>query len=198
LAELKTLDARIQKKIANTATIGLVQNSKLPSGKSIADFKTEATANIQSIEDLIARKSNLKSAIVQANATTFIVVGGNSMTISDAITHKTVIALKKELLVRLNKELKMVIGELNTKNENVNTELQTLLTASLGKDTAKVDNKSIEAISVPFLAAKEWALLDPMELQKYILKLEAEISEFEIDIDATLSEANAITTIYLI
>jgi hypothetical protein len=37
-----------------------------------------------------------------------------------------------------------------------------------------------------------------MELQKYILKLEAEISEFEIDIDATLSEANAITTIYLI
>jgi hypothetical protein len=201
LAELKTLDARITKGITEIDPVGVRQAGKpiisaLGAVYQDADkFASEAKASFESVQQLIKNKAALKAAIVKSNSETQVTVGGKSMTVAAAITEKSFIALKKTLLERLNALERKNQGNYKTGMEKVEKNLQTLLEASFNKEQVKASPEDVEAIRTPFLKANELHLTDPLEIKKIIAELTEEISKFEADVDACLSESNATTSI---
>jgi hypothetical protein len=196
LAELKLIDSKIEKQISEIKPVGINQKGKLILeyiGEE--DFKKNAQSKLDSITDLIDRKSKIKAAIVKANGETMVKVGEKEMTIADAINFKAVLTLKKQLIEKFKKEFMFMVGTLNKNNETVQGNLHKLLEFTFGKENVKVDAKDIKAVADPYIEANQWHLFDPLGAEKLIESMEKEVSDFETEVDASLSEINAVTLI---
>ena len=196
LSELKLIDAKIEKQTAEINPTGIHQKNKLVNGYiSEADFNTAAKSKLDSVTDLIKRKNKIKSAIVNSNGKTDVTVGDKKMTVADAINFKAIIKFKQKLIDTLKQRHKAVVGELNKSNEAVNANCQKLLEYSFGKDNVKVTKDDMEAISRPYLENNQFHLADPLKVDTTVEQMEKEVSEFEMEVDAVLSEINAVTFI---
>lgn len=196
LSELKLIDSKIEKQTAEIIPTGIYQKGKLINGYTTEDdFKQAATSKYQSVVDLIDRKNLIKSAVVIANGITMVKVGEKEMTIADAINFKALIKFKKALINNLKQLHKSAVGTLNKNNEQVEQNVQALLKAAFGKDSVEVDEKAVEAISTPYREANQFHLFDPLKVEIKVEELEKEVAEFEMEVDASLSEINAVTFI---
>jgi predicted translin family RNA/ssDNA-binding protein len=186
LTQLKTLDKRIKKGITNSCFVtlevgGNIQNKCIPK----ADF--------QSIIDLIEYRDRLKSAIVTSNAKTKIRIAGKKYTVAEAIEAKTSILYRAELLKALRQNLDRARYEVESINEDVQRRLDRLIEASVGSDSK--NKTEIEAISKPFLQRNEAKLVDDLDIEDKIKKLDKELEDFLEEIDVILSESNSQTYI---
>jgi len=199
LSELKLIDARIEKAINSVEPTGLMQLEKPVNGFiSKEDFEKDVNAKYQSVTDLIERKNSIKSAIVKANGTTAVNIGEKTMTIADAINFKTVIVVKKNLINQLKSKHKGVIAKFTKENENVNNvalENAKIMIGKQGDDKVKPTDEDVRNIVEPFVKRNEFHLVDPLKVDELTEKLQIEVDNFEVEVDAVLSEINAITTI---
>ncbi len=196
LSELKLIDSKIEKQISELLPTGTYQKNKLIIGYiKEEDFTTSATSKFQSVTDLINRKSAIKSAIVQANGATKLKLGGKEMTIADAINFKSAIKFKKQLIDRLKNVRNASIADMNNNNAIVEQNVQKLLEYTFGKENVKVDPKDMEAVRKPYIEANEFHLFDPLKVNEKIEAMEKEVGDFEMEVDAALSEINAVTFI---
>lgn len=196
LSELKLIDAKIEKQITEILPSGVHQKGKLVEGYIKEDeFKTNAQSKYDSVNDLISRKTKIKSAVVEANGITMVKVGEKEMTIADAINFKGIIKFKKKLIETLKQKHRQAVAALNKNNDLVNQNVQRILEATFGKENVKVGKEDVEAVRKPYMEANEFHLFDPLEVDKTVEKLEKEVAEFEAEVDAVLSEANAVTFI---
>jgi uncharacterized protein YozE (UPF0346 family) len=196
LAELKLLESKIVKLTKELEPVGIRQKGKLVN--RIYDeetFTKQATAKFQSVNDLIERKVKIKSAIVAANAVTMVKIGTKTMSIADAITYKSLLSLKKSLIDDLKIKYGRVKADMEAKNILVEQNLQKVLEATFGKDNVKITKDDMDAVRKPFLESNEWLLIDPLNVEETIETLEREVSEFESEVDAVLSEINAVTLV---
>lgn len=196
LSELKLIDSKIEKQISELLPTGTYQKNKLIIGYiKEEDFTNSATSKFQSVTDLINRKSAIKSAIVQANGATKLKLGGKEMTIADAINFKSAIKFKKQLIDRLKNVRNASIADMNNNNAIVEQNVQKLLEYTFGKENVKVDPKDMEAVRKPYIEANEFHLFDPLKVNEKIEAMEKEVGDFEMEVDAALSEINAVTFI---
>lgn len=196
LSELKLIDSKISKQISEIVPVGIHQEGKLINANlKEEDFKTAAQSKFDSINTLIKRKSDIKSAIVEANANTTLTVGTKIMTIADAINLKASIAFKKAFIDRMKAVYNSALATKNKNNDTVNANVQVLLEKVFSKDTSKVAATDMANVRDPYLKANEFHMYDPIDCKAKIEALELEVSEFESEVDSCLSEINAITTI---
>ena len=199
LSELKLIDARIEKAINVVEPTGLMQLNKPVNGfYAKDDFETDVKAKFQSVSDLIERKNSIKSAIVKANGETTVAIGEKTMTIADAINFKTVIAVKKMLIAQLTKKHNAVKARFTQENEKVNNvalENAKIMIGKQGDDRVKPNDEDVKKIVEPFVKRNEFHLVDPLKVEELTEKLQNEVNEFEAEVDAVLSEINAITVI---
>lgn len=197
LSELKLIDSKIKKSTDNLSVVALKNKKGIINlvGISEEDFTKQAVSTYKSINDLIENKKKIKSAIVSSNAITKVIIAGKEMTVADAITTKAILVLKKALLERLKAQKSSITAVLNQKNEKIEANLQDLLSKSFGKDNIKTSATDYEYIVKPFEEENKISLVDPLNIGETILSLEKEIADFESDVDAVLSESNAITKI---
>lgn len=196
LSELKLIDSKIEKQILEIEPVGVYQKDK-PVNNFIKkeDFIATVNGKYQSISDLIARKSKIKSAIVKANGETMVKVAEAEMTIADAINFKTAVKYKKLLADKLKARHSAVVADMNRGNGKVEENLQRILEATFGKENVKTDKNDLESVSKPYLESNWFHLIDPLEVVKKIETIEKEVAEFLAEVDAVLSEINAITFI---
>ena len=196
LAELKLIDAKVTKAIETLTPSGIVQGEQLVNGVyDRKEFEKDAKAKLQSATDLIKRKNDIKSAITKANAETIVTIADKSMTISDAINFKTVIELKKELISGLVTKHNQTKKNLETNNTTIDANALRLAEAALQKDNVKINDGDAVAITEPYLKKNKFHLVDPLGVEKLSEKLQEEIDNFEVEVDAVLSEINALTVI---
>ena len=196
LSELKLIDAKIEKHISQLVPTGIYQKGKLIKGyQTEEDFAKSAQSNYQSVIDLIKRKTAIKSAIVAANGVTKVTVAGKDMTVADAINFKAVVAHKKKLINRLESMHTSTLAELNKNNTIVENNVQKLLEMTFGKENVKADAKDMDAVRKPYMEQNEFHLFDPLKVVHIGEAIEKEVTEFEAEVDATLSEINAVTYI---
>ena len=89
LAELKTMDSRIEKAIRNTVYVLAVKHSaEKINGVKVGDFKDNMKSSYQKVTDLMARRDAMKRAVVLSNATTKVKIGGVNYTVAEAIEIK--------------------------------------------------------------------------------------------------------------
>ncbi len=196
LSELKLIDAKIDKQISELQPVAINQKGKKISGfVTEEEFKTRAESSYQSVTDLIARKIAIKSKIVESNSKTTVKVGGKDFTVADAITFKKIVETKKKLITHLTNKLKTETGNLNKNNEQVNANGLSISLAVVGNDQSKKDETQAVAAKKAYIDGNEFHLVDPLKIQDKIASLEKETGDFEAEIDAVLSESNAVTII---
>ncbi len=198
LSELKLIDAKIEKAIADILPTGIHQK-----GKAINNYFTEenftkaAQSNFDSVMGLIDRKNKIKSLVVIANGATNVTINGQTMTISDAINLKTSIKLQKKFVETLKHRHAQSLVQMGKANEQVQKNLQVILESALGKENVKTNKDDYDNIATPYLEKNEVKVFDPLGIEARIKEIEEKVSGFEVEVDATLSEINATTFIVL-
>ena len=195
LSELKTLKDRIPKAIQEADFIATDRKSAQKiNGLSIEDYEKTIQAGFDKAVSLIERRNQLKDAVVQSNAVTEVVVAGETMTVAKAIERKSSIVYEERLLAIMVAKRRMAINRLTMENESLPSRLEDYLTAILGnKEHAK--KEEVELHTKSFKERNEYILIDPLHLDKRIEEWEERISSFKAEVDAVLSESNAITKI---
>lgn len=198
LNELKLLDSRIHRKIEEAQFISTAKLSvtNVNSEMTKEEFKNRAKADYMSITDLIKRRNQIKSAIIQSNAVTMVEVAGKKMTVAEAIDKKSSIAYERALVARLSEQYAKAIGRVNAENGRVDDSIETLLITAYGKEgKEKITEASYDAIAKPYRAANEYGLVDALEAEKLIKTMTDEIEAFESEVDTCLQISNSITMI---
>ncbi len=195
LRELKTLDARILKKI-NETTFAASKKPKenIRGFKTVDEFEKEAKESLQSIKDLMDRRKQIKKSIVESNATTMVEVSGVKMTVADAIERKNFIEIEKTLLRKMNTDYAQSQEKAEVNNELAQDRLDTQLNSMISKD-GKTDLTAVEGYKKLFWESEETKLIDPIHVKEVSTKMALDIESFEDDVDVALSEINARTLI---
>jgi uncharacterized protein (UPF0335 family) len=196
LTELKTLDARIHSAIdgGTFITANKRSNTKI-NGKTVEEHKSVIQGHLDKVVGLIDRRNQIKAAIVESNAKTMVSVGGVKMTVAQAIERKSSIHYDEVYLDRLKASYATAVSTVNRENEMLPRKLETYLQSVLGnKDSAKTED--VEFHTKSFMDRNEYELIDPASLKEKIDKLEEEIYNFKAEVDAVLSESNAVTFIF--
>jgi len=186
LAQIKLIEKKVYRKIGTTKYMDYTQGSNEEPVRGAGDI----SAQIQSINDLISRRSKLKSLIIASNGTTMLTIGHETMTVAAAIEKKSSIELQKELLLAMQSD----VGQITHKVEEINNKAR-YQADNIFKDKASEDN--LEEFIANYLAISGAQIIndDNFSIQETIENLSEYIETFENEVDLCLSESNSVTTI---
>ena len=194
LAEVKSLNDRIEKATKTATFASVTVGGKVPNGADLQTTTNGIVANLQSVKDLLARRTKVKTAIIRSNSLTSVEVNGVTMTVAEAIERKGSIDKERQLQSVLQSQLNQVRTAVERNNVAMQGRIDTMIQAAVGKER-KATEEELEAISKPYKASNVTAPLDPNGLEAVIAELEAGITGFLFEVDFALSEANAKTLI---
>jgi hypothetical protein len=202
LSELKTIDDRIVKAIrSNTYVMAVKHSAEKINGVKVADFKENMKSGYQKVTDLIARRDAMKRAVVLSNATTKVKIGDNEYTVAEAIEMKNHgMEFRSALLNQMNAAYVTAQNELSRNGgENLEKKAEQYILALIAaqpKDSKmSVDSEVMKSLRQTYIDNNTYDLVDPMDIVKVIESLDAEINEFNAEVDAALSVSNALTVI---
>lgn len=202
LAELKTIDARIAKAIHETPYVLAVKHSaEKINGMTVDNFKDKMRSGYQKATNLIARRDAMKRAVVLSNATTKVKIGDNEYTVAEAIEMKNHgMEFKSDLLRQMNSAYTAAQNELvRNGGEALEKKAEQYVLAVIAaqpKDSKmSVDSDAMKTLRQTYIDNNTYDLVDPMNIAKVMEKLDAEINEFNAEVDAALSCSNALTVI---
>ena len=198
LADLKTIDDRIEKAISETKFCRSNKHSnEKNNGRSIDDYIAETKSAYESINDLIRRRNAMKRAVVMSNAVTNVTVGDEVMTVAEAIEMKQKgINNIKLLMGKLAKDSHMALEDCDIHNgANLEVRANEYVTGLFGAKDGKTNVEAIDAAKKMFISANTYDFIDPLGANDVANKLYDYVRIFEADVDAALSVSNAITTI---
>ena len=193
MQELKLLSAKIDKLIATTTFADVYRSSSNTAPELLCKDTPE---KFQSLQDLMDRRTKIKSAVMQSNAVTTVKIGEKTYTVAEALATKTSILDKKTLLNRLRDEKTRVHNEITAYNADRQRKIDSLIEKSFGRDTnGKQHAEDIQSITDIYIKKNYASVVDPIHIDKAISSLEEEIEQFENAVNHKLSYINAITMI---
>lgn len=195
LVELKTLGKRIDSALQQLNPVAVIPNDDAKIGnQTIEEFAEKAKSTFQSLHDLVTRKTKIKAAISLANSNTKVTIGNKEYTITEALVEKDTLGTRMEVLQHLKSRNRAASAALERQNQATSEKLDSLINATFGKDR-KVDSSEISSLTEAFKKNNTPVMVDPLNLQDIIEKMESEITEFLSEVDIVLSEVNAVTKI---
>ena len=197
LSKRKTMADEILRKKSSTpfALANRKTNSKI-NGVVVADVVKNIQAAQDSIKDMMAHYAKLICAIALSNSTTKVIVGGKEYTVTEAIQMKKFFEMQRMYLENVKRDFRVATGKVNTENETLAQRATDFAKANAGdKSGGAVKPEALEGLIKVFSEANVYELIDPLNLNEFIDKMETEIVAFEEDVDAVLSESNATTFI---
>jgi hypothetical protein len=203
LVEIKTLEARIATATAQQfigITKGKDEKPTVGKYQKKEDVIKATTSAFQTVNDLITRRTKLKKALVEANTNTQVKVGNSVMSIADAIDAKNIATFKARLVEQIRHQISSASNVIEQNRIKMEAEIQSQVDRILGndaklKDAAEQNKTMIETIRSTMFDMHDMKIVDPNNLILGIEKMQAELQSFVDEIDFTLSEVNAKTTI---
>lgn len=197
LSELKILDDRINKAIAQPFVTATKHSNEKINGVSIDDFKKVLSGNYDKVTDLIARRNAIKHATVLSNAKATVRIGSNEYTVAEAIEMKNHgMEFKQSLMNQLVAQYNSANYTVAQKNgDDLDKRAENYVVGIYGSKEGKTDTADFEKAKRDFVTSNTFELVDPNKVLDKISALETEIAEFTSEVDAALSTSNALTTI---
>lgn len=189
LLEKKIQDATEKINHANSVIAYVIGDKTVAGYKDNDEFATKAQAKLQSVFDLIEQRDKLKTAVINANATTEITVAGETLTIAAAIERRKSIQLRINLLKSMRYVHIQTINRFESEQERYRTGLNQKLDLLYSKDN-KTKHDIDSDLLKPYREENEPRLIDPLNLQEQIDKLNEYINEFDNEVKFALTEAN--------
>lgn len=200
LVELKLYDKKINDAIAALRVFAVAGKKKKATDMgtfgTVADFEKKSRAAWQKVMDLIRNRDELKSAIVQSNAATHLVVNGIDMTCAQAIEMKSSIQYKKILLAQLESTYSTVTAKVEQENRRVDQNIEDALSGYTNRDGSKKISEEEQNIIINKRHEEgDFEMVDPLDIANKIEELENEIDGFESSVDIALTVSNSTTFI---
>lgn len=197
LAELKTLDARIQKAINGACYCFANKHSNTKvNGVEIDEFVTTMKDNYKSIRSLINRRNAMKKAVVLSNAVTEVEIGGVKYRVAEAIEMKNHGMDNYQVLVNAIDCNRAVAQEAIDKyNGDALEKKADDYVVGLYGSKEKATGAEAEATRKAYIEANTYDFVDPLGIATEQNNLETMIANFNAEVDAALSVSNAITEI---
>lgn len=192
LGEIKLYD----KKIVDLLDKDFVLASKKRIGKihgiDVEKYKEEMKANLQSLRALMRNRQILKSAIAKSNETTMVTIGGETMTVLDAIERKNFMNMRMSVVNTLKAQFNRADREVRAYEDNLQANLENYI-----KNTTKeLNNKDlIDSLTESYKNLNEVVMIDPNNLRVVIEEMTKENDQFNTEVDYVLSESNSNTFI---
>ena len=198
LAELKTLDKRIEKAIQASEWVvtNKHSNGKID-GVSVSEYVATVKEQYQKAMDLIRRRDAIKRAVVNSNAVTKVLIAGVEYTVAEAIDKKNhgtqFLSLMAHRLAHDHTQAKMIADREN--GSRLEDRADVFVKSLIGNTDTKGMTEEIKNRREDFIAAQTLDIVDPIGAVKEIERLDDEVSSFLTNVDAALSVSNAITEI---
>ena len=201
LAEMKTIDSRIYKKINEAKfCVSNRHSNQVIGGEPINVFKDKAKADYQAVVDLINRRNAIKRAICRSNANTIVKINGDEYTVVEAIDMKN---HGTDLLIALASALTRQYSNASQKCQSENVSLpdkaDNFIASTFGvKDDKRMTADSADLISKQkkeYITNNTFEIVDPISADQKASQYMDEAQDFLAEVDAALSVSNAITEI---
>ena len=197
LAELTMLKDRHQKEVSKMNLIAVKQGAKIRKPNSSYDEKSfieQASQSYQSVLDIERRILLIKNQIDMSNFTTKVKIGDIEMTVQEALNMKRLIDLKKTRLMYLKTLKSRATADYDAGIEENRRRIEKMSQDQMSGGSAKAGDAEKEIVeSVEKIYKMDF--IDPIKLSDEIMKLEAEIDDFDNNVDYVLSESNSTTYI---
>lgn len=199
LAELKTLQARYNKAVSDLNLVAVKQGNKLRGENSHykeEDFIEKAMSLNNKATGLYKRILLIKTSIDKSNSETTVTVGGDTMTIQEALVIKNHVSLRENYLETL-KRLRMISRREYEKAESENqASVEKLIGGTISKEQPENLKEAARKEAEAYVEkTRGLGLVDPCGIDDLIEKTEESITEFKTNIDYVLSESNSTTYI---
>lgn len=198
LAELKLLDDRIEKAIAEGiyCVANKHSNDKI-GGVPLDDYIKIMQGGYDKVTGLINRQVAIKRAVTLSNATTKLEISGVEYTRAEAIWMKNHgMEFCKTLMNAMQKHYDKAQMQINLENgKDLEERAEQYVTAIYGQKEGKTNTADIEKVKSDFLTANQYELVDPLHVLEKIEDLEKKINDFMAEVDSALSVSNALTEI---
>ena len=197
LAELKTLDDRINSEITGSVFVRANRHNNMKIfGKTISDFMADTESSYQSVKALINRRNAMKRAVVLSNAITKVEIGGVEYTVAEAIEMNN---HGMENLVELRNCLKEQYSSVKRMVESENGDklvkaCENYIQATFGTKE-KINNPDIEMAQKVYMTNNTYDIVTGLDIEKVIKELTDRIDAFKAEVDSALSVSNALTVI---
>lgn len=198
LAELKLLDSRIEKAIAEGVycVANKHSNDKI-GGVPLDDYIKIMQGGYDKATDFINRQTAIKRAVTLSNAVTKVEISGVEYTRAEAIWMKNHgMEFYKALMNAMQKHYDKAQMQINLENgKDLEQRAEQYVTAIYGQKEGKANTADIEKVRADFFTANSYELVDPLHVLDKIEDLEKKINDFMAEVDSALSVSNALTEI---
>ena len=195
LCELKILDDRISRAVDDCRYVGVTKIvSKRVGSQTVDEFCNSVKDGYKSAMDLIKRRQAIKTAVVKSNATTTVVIGGNTYTIAEAIE------MKNHGLDGEKRMLRYMVSRLAEAEALINrtrSDLESRADAFIRDQTGSKESKTEDLLKMrqDYIAMQDVELVDPLHIREIIKTLDEKINAFMSEVDSALQTSNAQTMI---
>ncbi|EOS48275.1 hypothetical protein C810_01362 [Lachnospiraceae bacterium A2] len=198
LAELKLLDIRIEKAIAEGVycVANKHSNDKI-GGVPLDDYIKIMQGGYDKATDFINRQTAIKRAVTLSNAVTKVEISGVEYTRAEAIWMKNHgMEFCKTLMNAMRRQYDKAQMQINLENgKDLEQRAEQYVTAIYGQKEGKTNTADIEKVKADFLKSNQYELVDPLHVLDKIEDLEKKINDFMAEVDSSLSVSNALTEI---
>ena len=203
LSELKVLGNRITAEIRSATFCNVSKHTmRTLNGKNITDVKAEMQGSYDKIVALINRNNAIKKAVNKANASTIVSIGGEQMTVAEAIYMKqTGIDYMKALLNTMTTQYTNTQSLLQNNNgEKLTRACEAYIVSLYGTNSSNntISSEMVETINAArakYIDENTFDLIEGIDTKKAIEDLKNKIDAFEAEVDAAITVANATTEI---
>ena len=192
LGEIKLYDKKIVDLLDKDFVLASKKRLAKIHGVDVERYKEEMKANLQSLRALMRNRQTLKSAIAKSNETTEVTIGGETMTVLDAIERKNFMNMRMSVVNTLKSQFNRADREVRMYEDNLQANLENYI-----KNTTKeLNNKDlIDSLTESYKSLNEVVMIDPSNLRLVIEEMTKENDQFNTEVDYVLSESNSNTTI---
>lgn len=201
LTRAKTIEKQLARLVESQFVVTLMKREVDDITDVYQDNLKMTQANFDQFNDLFAELNNIKAAVRKSNEVTKVVIGGEELSVADALVYKNTIAYRNSFLDRItrenrNAESRVEQSKINADNKFASVR-ENLIKNSQGQDVSEDYLKTVLTEEERRLkkAIVEVKVSGIKDVNDYIEAERKRIDTFIEEVDYVLSESNATTII---
>ena len=201
LTRAKTIEKQLARLVESQYVVTLMKREVDDVTDVYQDNLKMTQANFDQFNDLFAELNNIKAAVRKSNEVTKVVIGGEELTVADALVYKNTIAYRNSFLDRITRENRNAESRVEQSKISADTKFasvrENLIKNSQGQDVSEDYLKTVLTEEERRLkkAIVEVKVSGINNVNEFIEAERKRIDTFIEEVDYVLSESNATTII---
>lgn len=201
LTRAKTIEKQLTRLVESQYVVTLMKREVDDATDVFKDNLKMTQANFDQFNDLFAELNNIKAAVRKSNEVTKVVIGGEELTVADALVYKNTIVYRNNFLDRITRENRNAESRVEQSKISADTKFasvrENLIKNSQGQDVSEDYLKTVLTEEERRLkkAIVEVKVSGINNVNEYIEAERKRIDTFIEEVDYVLSESNATTII---